>query len=291
MKERTRVRKSAEAEPQPTNRLTGITVSEVSIVDRAANQRKFLVMKEAAAAPPPPAAPPPAPAPAPPVEQLKISPELKAKVVGALRSAQEKIVGLAKQLEGALETPGAPAPQALLDALAGISGLLAATPAQQPPAPPQPPAPTAKAGKKISAARLEQLMTAKTALDTILSEVAAGIEADETPATEPEKTTKNDGVVTPGAPAVPATTPATPAAPVTPAAPPDELSEIRASMEQLAGMVGKMTLVFEGQNQRIDSLTKSRGQSQQVEIDKVTTAKSERVVWDMDMAKPLKIVQ
>lgn len=291
MKERTRVRKSAEAEPQPTNRLTGITVSEVSIVDRAANQRKFLVMKEAAATPPPPAAPPPAPAPAPPVEQLKISPELKAKVVGALRSAQEKIVSLAKQLETALETPGAPAPQALLDALAGISGLLAATPAQQPPAPPQPPAPTQKAGKKISAARLEQLMTAKTALDTILSEVAAGIEADET-ATEP--TTKNDeGVTTPAAPAVPATTPA-PVAPVTPAttpATPDELGEIRASMEQLAGMVGKMTLVFEGQNQRIDSLTKSRGQSQQTEIDKVPTTKSDRVVWDMDMARPLKVVQ
>jgi hypothetical protein len=273
MKERTRVRKSAEAETKPTNRLTGITVNEVSIVDLAANQKKFLVVKDAAppAAPPPPAPATPPPAPAP---SLTISPELKAKVTGVLKTAQEKIAVLAKALEVAVETPGAPAPKELMDALAGISGLFAATPAAPaPPAPPGPPTPPVqKAGKKISASRLEQLLTAKTALDAILAEVADP-ETETEP--EPEKTEKNEPAALPVEPAVP---------PVT-----TDLTEIRTSIEQLAGMVGKLTLVFEGQNQRIDSLAKARGQSQQVEIDKTTP--QQRVVWDMDMAKPPKTVQ
>lgn len=270
-----RVRKSAAeaAETKPTNRLTGITVNEVSIVDLAANQKKFLVVKEAPPPPPaPPATPPVTPPPAP-APSLTISPELKAKVVGVLKIAQEKIALLAKALEVAVETPNAPAPQELLDQLAGISGLFAATPAAPaPPAPPHPP--VQKAGKKISAARLAQLLTAKTALDAILTEVNEATAADDAVELEPEKTEKND-------PAVPPVEPP-PAAAV-------EITEIRASLEAMAGMVGKIVLMFEGQNQRIDSLAKARGQSQQTEIDKATTP-PKRVAWDMDMAKPPKQV-
>jgi hypothetical protein len=288
MKNRVRIRKSEEAatvDSPPTNRLTAITVNEVSIVDRAANQRKYLVVKEAAAQPgvPPPAAPPAVapPPPAPPVAQLRISPELKMKIGTILKAAQEKIVAIAKALETAAETPGAPPPQELIDALTGLSGMFAApaapAPAQPAPAPAPVAAPAMKAGKKISAARLALLTSAQASLKTIIDEVtAAGADDDETeePST-PAKTGKSDPLAEPLV-----------------ATPPDpQLGALQTQLDSLAGLVGKMTLVFETQNQRIAEVTKSvRGESRQVELDK-GSAKPQRVVWDLDMAKPMKTVQ
>lgn len=288
MKERVRVRKSGEAaaDATQTNRLTNISVNEVSIVDSAANKRKFLVVKDdsgGAPPPPPPAAPPPPTAPA----ALTISPELKAKVSQVLQSAQEKIGAIAKALDGATETPGAPAPQQLMDALASLSGLFSPQPPAAPPAAPHappphaPPAPaakdeTAKAGKKISAERLKQLMTAKTALDTILSEVATDATEEEVVDGDSKtKTEKNEASTTVAAPAP---------------APSEELVRINAQLDNLAGLVGKMTLVFEGQNTRIDQLAKARGESRQVDLDNSSITKAEKVVWEMDMAKPTKVV-
>lgn len=296
MKQRVRVQKSAPAaettDTTETNRLTGISVNEVSIVDRAANQRRYLIVKEdKQAAFPPPAggAPPPAappagqpPAPPPPAPQLKVSPEFKAKVVGVLRAASEKIAIIQKALETAAETPGVPPPQELMDALTGLSGMFATAPPAPPAAPPAPaaapPAPAMKAGKKISAARLALISDAKAALDKIISDVSGADDADDA---EPEKTEKSAESTT-------TTTTLEPAAPVVN----DELASIRTSIEGLAGLVGKMTQLFEGQNSRIDQLTKARGQSRQVDLDKAGGARrEEKVVWDMDMAKPAKAIQ
>jgi hypothetical protein len=292
MKQRVRVQKEAApaAEAAATNRLTDITVNEVSIVDRAANQRKYLIVKDApppaAVAPPPAAAPPVAP-PAPP--QLKISPELKAKIAGVLTAAQAKITEIAKALQTAAETPGAPAPQELIDALTGLSGMFAANPAAPPAAAPPaahpapPPAAkeeTAKAGKKISAARLAQLMSAKEAIDTIIAEVSDATD-DDAAAVEPAKTEKATAAKNEGGVGVTEVAPST-----------SELDGIKASLESLAGLVGKMTQVFEGQNQRIDALAKARGESKQLDLEKAgSPPKDKPVVWDMDMARPLKVVQ
>lgn len=133
-----------------------------------------------------------------------------------------------------------------------------------------------KAGKKISAARLALISDAKAALDKIISDVAGADDADDEAA--PEKTEKSAELTT--------TTTLEPA-PVT-----DELASIKTSIEGLAGLVGKMTQLFEGQNSRIDQLTKARGQSRQVDLDKAGGARrEEKVVWDMDMAKPAKAIQ
>lgn len=294
MKQRVRVQKEAApaAEAAATNRLTDITVNEVSIVDRAANQRKYLIVKDApppaAVAPPPPAVAPPVAPPAPP--QLKISPELKAKIAGVLTAAQAKITEIAKALQTAAETPGAPAPQELIDALTGLSGMFAANPAAPPAAAPPaahpapPPAAkeeTSKAGKKISAARLLQLMNAKEAIDTIIAEVSDATD-DDAAAVEPAKTEKATAAKDEGGVGVTEVTPAT-----------SELDGIKASLESLAGLVGKMTQVFEGQNQRIDALAKARGESKQLDLEKAGNGppKDKPVVWDMDMARPLKVVQ
>lgn len=292
MKQRVRVQKAADttvAGVAPVNRLTGMEVEEVSIVDRAANQRKYLVVKEGAAPPPPPAAaaaPPPAAPPAPPPAAIQVSPELKAKVLTVLSAAQAKMAVVAKQLETATETPGAAAPKELMDQLTAIGSMFAtgAAPAPAPVAAPAPapgvPPPaakeeTTKAGKKVSAARLAQLLSVKTTLDTLIADVSDGND-DEAEPDETAPTKKNDA----GEPVV------------TPVAASSEFDGIKASIQSLADVVGKMTLVFEGQNARIDSLTKSHGKSQQVDLDKQPTNKSAKpVVWDLDMAKPLKVVQ
>jgi hypothetical protein len=290
MKQRTRVRKADAAvvteDKTPTNRLTDISVNEVSIVDRAANQRKYLVVKDAP--PVPPAAPHPPTA--PPSPTLQISPELKAKVMGILTTAQERIGIIAKVLEGSSETPGAAPPQELMDALAQLAALFA--PTQAPPAPPLPGPPAApavkdetkKAGRKLSAARLAQLQSAKTTLDALLADVTAtGADESEPDADEPDE---------PSAPKTPAKKEEAPGKVEEPTAESAELTEIKAGLSGLVTAVGRMTEVFEGQNARIDALQKSRGESRQADLDQQTAVKkAARVVWDLDMARPLKTVQ
>lgn len=275
MAHRERVRKSDTA-PSTTNRLTGIVVNEVSIVDRAANQRKFLVVKDApfpppSAAPAPPAgAAPPVPAPA-----WSIAPELKQRIAAVLKTAQDKIVALNKALETATETPGAAAPPELVTELTEIGGLFIAKPAPAaPPTPPGAPAPTEKAGRKISAARLAQLLTAQETLTSLIAEV------QDAPA-EPEDAKE------PGEKA-PAKKEEGDAAPPAPAQVPAELTEIKDTLVALSAAMGKMTQVFEGQNARIETLAKSRGESRQADLDKPTVRKEARpVVWGLDMNRPL----
>lgn len=290
-----RVRKSAEsaasAAPEgdttPTNRLTDITVNEVSIVDRAANKRSFLVVKDAAPGQPPVPAPapavPPAPGTPPPASSLKLSPEVKTQVVGLLQKAMEKISLISKALEGAVEAPGAVMPPELTTALASVGDLFDAVSPAAPPvaapapahaAPPVVPAQkdeTEKAGRKISSARQKLLNDAKTALDAVLADVSESTE-EEAPKTETEKSGSTETVVAP--------------------APSAEIVEIKAALTTLGDVIGKMTKVFEAQNKSLEALSKSKGSSNQVDLDKETVKKgAEVVVWDMDMARTKKATQ
>lgn len=311
MKTRHRIQKAEEAAATvdddatqaATHRLTGITVKEVSVVDRAANKRKYLLVKEddAKKAAPPPAAPaatppPPAPPTGPTPETLRISPELKTQVMGALQDAQSKIGVITKVLEGSSETPGAPPPQELMDALQQLASMFLspdATPPVTPPAVPPPaattktegaqgePVPAAKAGRKLSAARLAQLQTARDTLAALIDDVseAAAEGGAEQPAGEDapaaEKSTK---AAQPAAPAVDA-----------------QVIALRGEVQQMAASMAesmkKMSTVFEAQNQRIADLAKSHGVSAQADLDTTPAAKPAKVVWDLDMAAKPKTFQ
>lgn len=272
--------------PAATHRLTGIAVKEVSIVERGANQRSYLVVKQdEPLAKDVPVAPPPAPptAPTPPTPQtLQISPELKAKVLQTLQTAQERIGVIQKVLEGASETPGAPPPQELTEALTGIATLFTA------PKPPETqPTPTvtssagksdevAKAGRKMSAQRLAQLQSARDSISAIIEDVTSVSEGETEESAEKPAETQTEA-------AKAANTP-------TPA-PSPELEALRTTVQGLVGSVEKMTSVFQGQHARLNELTKSRGSSQQLELDGPQTSRKPEVVkWDMDMASPLKAV-
>lgn len=342
MKLRQRIQKSDSAEAtvadqKQRTRLTEITVNEVSVVDRAANKRQFLVVKHAQPATkadnnPTPPAPPPGPGqqpqqtPTPP--QLKISPELKATVLGALTTAQEHIAVIQQVLQGSTETPGAPPPQELMEALQQLAQLFAAPagaannqqqppPAQQPPAnPPVAKQSTEKAGRKLSTARLKTLSDMRTQLDSLITEVSGtdpddkGDGEDETkePAKKQEQSTPPSGeppantppVVDPNAPTQPDTNnddeETQPKKKPDPEQPAPELQKFEQRIQtQLAGFsetLAKMVSVFENQNARIASIAKSRGQSQQSEdLDDVKKQKSERVVWAHDMAAQPKSYQ
>jgi hypothetical protein len=280
--------------PGATHRLTQIEVNEVSIVDRAANKRRYLVVKEqqkddtkveakvekAPEVMPP--SPPVAPGtPTPPT--LRISPELKSKVLGILRSAQERIGVISEVLAGSSETPGAPAPKELMDALAQLSTLLSTTPAtkegETPEADktktPETPEATAKAGRKISAARLNQLKGAHELLSSLLAEVTAADAKGDAEQPADEGAEKPGTVETEKA--------------ATPPAPSPELVEMKEQVSGVVDAINKMAKIFELQSQRIEHLSKARGESRQPDVDAPRVKPTaERVVWDLDMASPLK---
>lgn len=293
MKTRQRIRKDDSA-AKATHRLTEIEVNEVSVVDRGANQRTYLVVKDdkkaeasgaadkagEVSAPPPPPTPPTTPTP----PTLHITAELQKQVIDVLKAAQERIGVIAKVVEGASVTPGAPTPPELVTALNQVASLFK-TFAGAPPAPAAPPGPatpggsatqpakadatsdTEKAGRRFSAATLEQLQAMQSTLSALLSDPPATAAEPESAPEGQESAEKS-------------------------AAPSAEIVEIQATLAGLVAAVGKMTEVFEGQNQRIDSLAKSRGNSQQVDLDNPREpARKAKVVWDLDMAAPLKAVQ
>lgn len=320
MKKRQRISKADAAEAtvtdsaDATHRLTGISVKEVSIVDRAANKRKYLLVKEdekgkqpdvaksaddaakgdadatkaVPGSPAQPAAPPTPPGPptTPQAPTLRISPELKAQVAGLLKTLQERVGVITKVLEGSSETPGAAAPPELMDALKQLAQMISQVAAPTPAAGDQPP-PDAqkedgktdaeKAGRALSADRLSQLTTIRDSLNALIDGAAP------TPAAsgEPEPAAASGG--TEPAPAASGAEKS--------AAPSPEIVALQTAVTSIADSMANMTKVFEQQNARIAELSKSRGESRQPDLDRQpTTKKEEPVVWDMDMARPLRSI-
>lgn len=294
-----------------THRLTGISVKEVSIVDRAANKRKYLLVKEeeqktdaaakgdedaSKAVPGSPAQPPAAPAPpgpptTPQPPTLRISPELKAKIAGVLKTVQERVGVISKVLEGSSETPGAAAPPELMTALNELAQMITQAGAPAAPAPGQPAPPAAppaaaktegdsaegteKAGRKISADRLQQLNNIQASIAALISDVSA---------TEPAGTTETAAASSGGTePAAAGTEKSTTPSP--------EIVALQSAVTSIADNMANMMKVFEQQNARIAELSKSRGESRQLDLDRQpTTKQQEKVVWDLDMARPIRAI-
>lgn len=299
MRNRHRIQKADEIPAEtsegtkPTHRLTGITVKEVSVVDRAANKRKYLLVKEDETNKALPQTPD-LPAPPQGTNALRITPELKTKVMGALQDAQEHIGRITKVLEGSSETPGVPPPQELMDALTQLANMFLqseGTPGTQPATPPTAATKTAegatggtepaeKAGRKLSAARLAQLQAAHETISALLAEVSEEKPADAKPAEgDAASTEKNAPPAPPAAPAIDV-----------------HVNALRGEMTAMSASIGeslkKMTMVFEHQNARIEDLSKARGSSAQVDLDaQHANTQPKKLVWDMDMAAPRKTFQ
>lgn len=259
---RQRVAKSSETpEARKVNRLSNIVVEEVSIVDKPANQRVFLVVKsekgDGGTTPPPPEPPDAATRPTG-MAPLKISATEKAKYTTALAAIAAKVSEVAKALEGAEVVEGVATPEAVTKAFADIGALLGVE--------------VGKAGRKISAPRLEAMRQAHTLLGQVIAEAdPPELEAPAEPAAK--------SAVAPVAP--PAAPP--PAAPVADPA-------VTAAIKEMTETMGVLVKAVGVQKKRIDELSSSDGGSRQVPVDKSETAADgeEDLSWPLDMNRPFK---
>lgn len=199
-----------------TYRLTDIDTEEVSVVDRAANRRKFLivkgadmakgaaitsdgkgghtVVKDAPATPPatpPTAAPTPAPAPTPepskPAEPvLALSPEAKAELIKRVTTAAERLSALKSLVEGATESLGLlEVPNEIALKFSELLTGLAQGEVEKGAA-------VAKGLPQFSSARTSQLLAARDAIDAVLSSVAKPTTPE--PAPEPAAPAVDDSI-------------------------------------------------------------------------------------------------
>ena len=157
MRVRSKLSKSTVGVPEekPTTQLTDLTVEEVSLVDRAATRRTFLIVKNA-----PPETPAEKPA------AMKITASDKAKLVQKLAAARAAMEAVGTVLETAEEAEGVELPKELQDSIEKVGKLFVEQP--QTPAVPQQPEVTAKAGKKFSAANEAKLRDAQKLLNELL---------------------------------------------------------------------------------------------------------------------------
>lgn len=283
MRVRARIAKSDTAETAPkTHRLTDIVVEEVSIVDRPANQRKFLVVKHADGA-----ADTEEPKTTSPAEgerkvtPMKIAPQEKSKLAETLKSVVDAAAEISKQLEAAEAADGAALPEELSTAVAALAKLLPAGAGKEIVTPEAPAAEgdVAKAGRKISQGRLEALIQTRALLDQVISEVKPGETAAAADADESETTTEKSA---------PAAAPAAVAAPVTDASA-EVLKELRDQLAALTETVEVLVKAGGIQKKRIDELAAASGGSRQVQTEKSEGENEpEEVSWPMDMNNPIK---
>jgi hypothetical protein len=261
---RQRVAKSETPEARKVSRLSNIVVEEVSIVDKPANQRVFLVVKSdgtgAAGGQPatPPVTPPVTP---PPAAVLKVSPADKVKYTTALKAIEAKVAEISKALEGAEAAEGAATPEAITKAFADIGQLLGIE--------------VEKAGRKISATRLEAMRQAHILLGQVIAE------ADPEPAAEPAAKSADPPAGTrvlngTGNPARPAPVDA----------------GVATALKEMTETMGVLVKAVGVQKKRIDELATSDGGSRQVPVEKAgehgdgdePPAQS----WPIDMNRPFK---
>lgn len=278
MRVRARVLKAAEqakATAPKVNQLTDITVEEVSIVDRPANARTFLVIKSAAGTTAEPKTKTPERAP------MKISPEEKAKLTQKMTAMNAAIAAMNTALEGAEESAGAALPDALAKTLADIGTLVSVSAAPvTPPTPPvtppvtPPPVPkvddeVSKAGRKLSGANQKKLETAMAALTDLFTDIG-GVKDETVP--ETAATTKT-------------VTPPTP--PVTP--PPANDATTDAAIKQLTETVSLLTKAVKTQKTLLDQVRNATPGSRQPNIEKADDDEKpepEAFSWSMDMNAP-----
>lgn len=274
MRHRARVLKatsSATPDAPKVTKLTGIEVEEVSIVDKPAIRRKFLMVKRLAGA---------SQQPEPEHAPMKLSPESKQSLTKQIDAARAALEQMTAAVGGAEETPGAEMPAALSKALSELGALISATsttPPASPAAPSTPPATTTddveKSGRKISQANQQKLEAAMNALKELFTSVAG--EPDAPP--EIAATAKS------------ATPPAAPAPP----APSSEIAGIEKAIGELASTMTSLTKAVRTQRARLDEVCNATPDSRQVNLDKAAARidappdDEPEFTWSMDMNRPL----
>lgn len=288
-------------------RLEDIQVHEVSVVDRAANKRKFLIVKnegvmskksgagaevkpngkgghtvakdDVTTAPPsgePPPAPPAntaadsTPTPAPQVEKLRISPEARAEMLKRTTGALERLTTLKTMLEGAEEAAGiTEVPNEIVLAVGDVLHLLAEGDGTTTEATK---AELAKDRKQISTIREAKLRAAHGAIGDILAELEAlpAPTTDAMPEPAPASTTSIEDTIS---------------------------KKFLALEERLAkGLTGVLDIVQKQatatnkQAERIESITKDSGRAPsngaRTEESNVEKSTKRDGVWPMDMNAP-----
>jgi hypothetical protein len=270
MRHRVRVLKATDAatpEAPKVTKLTDITVEEVSIVDRPATRRKFIMVKRAAGAPEPQ-----------PEPSMKISPEQKQLLSKKVDAARQAIEQMTAAINGAEESADAQVPAALTKAMTELGALLAGTPAQAPAATPPaasvtPDTDVNKAGRKISQVNQTKLEAALAALTELFANVAGE------PAT--------DAVPDIAATAKSATPPA--AAPA--AVPSAELAAIEKAISELTATMSSVVKAVKTQRTLLDQVRNVTPESRSVDIDKsaddAPAGDEPEFTWSLDMNRPL----
>jgi len=260
MRRKVRVSKADEAVVEPqTHRLTDIEVHEVSVVDRPANQRKFLVVKHDTSK-----------APEGKVPAMKLTAKAKADLAAVVKGLQDATAGVAKSIEAAEVADAAETPKELTDALAAIVKLASVN------APPDPEDAVTKAGRKLSQARQEKLRTGVTALVELLSEVSDPVEEETPTEVTPSFAATAKGKTPPPPP---------PAAPVVDPA-------IVATLKEMSGTLATLTKAVGIQKERIDKMggspaATSQQQSVATEKARVDAERDQEVSWPLDMNRPI----
>ena len=272
MRTRTRVRKAEDE--KVVSELTDIEVEEVSVVERAANARKFLLLKAEAKTEEKPADAEAKPA----GEASKISKEARAELVALLKGALEQIELIGDQIARAVVADGAGVPEAASAALARLRKMFAGEAGGESDVDKGEKTETEKAGAKISASRLARLEEARAQaashlelLDGVLSEVRPGEAAEQ----ETEKGSKKEEP-----------------RPAAKAEIPEELAE---TLEQVGKSLKTLTDVVVRQGEELADLKKSadepapaRGASRQVAGEgREDVEKGGDVSWPLDMNRPI----
>lgn len=263
----------AAAAEDETHELTGIVVHEVSVVDRPANKRKFLLVKRDAST----------------EEQkdagMKLQGAKKDELLKAMKGLQETAAAITAAVEKATVADDAATPNELQKALEGIAALSAAL-VPQAPAPATvattpavaPTEPAVKAGRKLSTARSAKLQQATGMLVELLTEIAGTPATEATEEEAPEETAKA-AVAKPkvaAAPAAPATDPA-----------------LMATLTTLTEGLSSLTKAMKIQKERLDQMSTGAPGSNQPrgsdlsEGERMRAEKSRPVSWPLDMNDPI----
>lgn len=251
---------TADEQTEAVNKLSDITVEEVSIVDRPANRRTFLVVKSARGTAAEPAAEKPAP--------MKISAEEKAKLTQKVQAASTAIDAMKTVLDTAEEAAGAGVPEELRATMEAVGKLLGKPEAKPEVKPAE--GDVEKAGRKFSAANEAKLRDAQKLISDLLGEGAKDDEPD-VPETAASATTK-----------------AAEPKPETKV----EKNETAEAIASLTNVVSTLVTAVKAQKARIDELSTSTPGSRQVSKaaegvdDEPETKTEEEFTWSMDMNRP-----
>lgn len=260
---RYRVQKAASTPAEkPVNKLSDITVEEVSIVDRPANRRQFLIIKSAVGAP--------AEKPAP----MQISAKDKATLTRKVQAANAAIEAMQAALDSAEEADGATVPDELTNAMDAVSKLLGkAAPKEEPKPEPKPeakPEPKAeddvnKAGRKFSAANEQKLRDAQKLIAELLGDGAKADDSPDVPETAATAKTETQKAE-------------------------DKPDATAIALNSLTDTVATMIRAMKAQKARIDELTTSTPGSRQVNTEKSDEDEKppaeDAFSWPMDMNRP-----